>query len=125
MEITFEPKQKYILVNAKGEVDPQTAKELFIKLLGVCADHKLYNVIVDYREVVGYLSIIDRLNYLKGVDALHETCIRLGIPKLRIAYLAPIDLEITEPVVVKRRATLSFDNMATHDIKSAKKWIMK
>ncbi len=38
MEITFEPKQKYILVIEKGEMDLKTAKELFVKLLKVCAD---------------------------------------------------------------------------------------
>ena len=122
--MTFEPKQKYILVHANGEMDLQTAKELFVKLLGFCTDHNLFKVIVDYREVVGYLSTIDRLNYLKGVDALHETYLRLDMPKLKIAYLAPLDLEITEPVVLNRRKILSFDNMATHDIESAKKWVM-
>ena len=38
MEITFEPKQKYILVIAKGEIDILSAKDLFVKLLGVCTD---------------------------------------------------------------------------------------
>ena len=38
MEITFEPKQKYILVHANGEMDLKTAKELFIKLLCFCTD---------------------------------------------------------------------------------------
>ena len=80
---------------------------------------------MDYREVVGFISIIDRLDYLEGIDALHQTYLRLDMPKLRIAYLAPLELEITEPVVVDKREALSFDNMATHDIESAKKWVMK
>jgi len=125
MKITFESKQKYILVLAKGEIKPQIAKELFVRLLGFCADQKLFNVIVDYREVVGRMTIMDRLNYLEGVDAFHKTYLKLDMPKLRIAYLAPRNLIINQPEVSDRRETLSFDNMVTHDFESAKKWAMK
>ncbi|MBT8352307.1 MAG: hypothetical protein KJO26_13880 [Deltaproteobacteria bacterium] len=125
MKVTFESNQKYILVHAKGKIKPQAAKELFVRLLGFCTDKKIFKVIVDYRDVVGYPTIIDRLDYLKGVDAFHQTYLKLDMPKLRIAYVAPINLEITEPVVVDQREKLSFDSAATHDFESAKKWIMK
>ena len=125
MEITFEPKQNYILVYAKGELDPQIGKELFAKLLRVCAEQQLFKVIVDYREVVGPISTIDRLNYMEGADRLHNEYLKMDMPKLRLAYLAPRDLVINEPAVSNRREILSFDNIVTHDIESAKKWVMK
>ena len=125
MEIAFKPKQKYILVNAKGEIDLQMAKELFIRLLGVCAEQKKFKVIVDYREVVGDISIMDRLDYLEGVDALHKTYLKLNMQKLKIAYVAPTNLIINESVVLDQREALTFDSMATHDIDSAEKWVMK
>jgi hypothetical protein len=125
MEITFEPKQKYVFVKAKGEIDLQISKELFVRLLGICAEQKLFKVIVDYREIVGYISIMDRLVYLEGIDALHKAYLNLNMPKLRIAYVAPSNLIITEPAVLDQREALTFDNMATHDIESAEEWVMK
>jgi len=125
MKINFEPKQKYILVNVNGKVDLQIAKKLFVKLLGFCTDQKLFKVIVDYREIVGYMKIIDRLDFLEGVDAFHKKYLKMDMPKLRIAYVAPRNLAITKSAILKRRETLSFDNMVTHDIESAKKWVMK
>ena len=125
MKITFEPKQKYILVNAKGKIKPEIAKELFVKLLAFCTDQKLFKVIVDYREVVGHITILYKLDYLEGVDAFHKTYLKLGMPKLRIAYVAPRNFVINKSAVSDRRETLSFDNMVTHDIESAKKWVMK
>ena len=47
------------------------------------------------------------------------------MPKLRIAYVAPRNFVINKSAVSDRRETLSFDNMVTHDIESAKKWVMK
>ena len=76
----------------KVKSDIQSAKDLFVKLLGVCTDQKIFRVIVDYREVVGFISIVDRLDYLEGIDALHNTYRRLNMPKLRIAYLAPLEI---------------------------------
>ena len=124
MKISIESKQKYILVYVKGEIDLQKAKELFVRLLGVCVEKKLFNVIVDYREVVGYITTMDRLDYLKNIDALHKTYLNLNMPKLRIAYLAPSDIKITESIVSDQRESLTFDNMATHDIETAEKWIL-
>ena len=113
MEITFKPKQKYVLVKVKGEIDLQMSKELFVRLLGVCAEQKLFKVIVDYREVAGYISIMDRMIYLEDVDTLHKSYLKLNMPKLRIAYVAPSNLIITEPAVLNQRQELTFDNMAT------------
>jgi hypothetical protein len=125
MEIIFEPKQKYVFVKVIGEMDLQKAKELFVRLLGVCAEHKLFKIIVDYREMVGFISVMDRLSYLEGVDALHKSYIGLNMPKLKIAYVAPRKLNITEAVVLDKREALTFDNMTTHDIESAEKWVME
>ena len=125
MKITFKTKQKYILVHVKGKIKPQTAKELFVKLLGFCSDQKLFKVIVDCREVVEHIAILDRLDYLEYVDAFHKTYLSLDMPKLRIAYVATRNLVINKSAVLDRRETLSFDNMATHDIESAKEWVMK
>ncbi len=47
------------------------------------------------------------------------------MPKLRIAYVAPRNFVFNKPAVSDRRATLSFDNLATHDIEFAKEWVMK
>ncbi len=125
MEITFEPKQKYVLVKAKGEIDIQIAKELFIRLLGICAEQKLFRVIVDYREVVGFVSIMDRMDYLVGVDELHKTYLNLNMPKLRIAFIAPSNFITTQAAVLDQRKAMTFDNMATNDVESAEKWVMK
>ena len=125
MNITFEPTQKYIFVHVTGKIDLEMSKQMFVKLLGICVEQKLFKVIVDYRDVEGFITIIDRLSYLEGIDSLHKAYLNLGMPKLRIAYLAPRKLDITESAITDRRSELTFDNMATHDLKAAEQWVTK
>ena len=75
--------------------------------------------------VMATISIMDRLVYLEGIDELHKAYLNMNMPKLKIAYIAPSKLIITEPAVLDQREALTFDNMATHDIESAEKWVMK
>ena len=124
MEITFESKQKYILVHVTGKIDLELSKQMFVRLLGICVEQKLFKVIVDYRDVEGFITIIERLSYLEDVDSFHKSYLNLGMPKLRIAYLAPRKLNITELAVSDRRNALTFDNMATYDFETAEQWVM-
>jgi hypothetical protein len=60
MEVNYEPRPDHLHVVARDRFDAQEARAVIAQVAGLCAQHRLGKVFVDFRGVSDIVSIADR-----------------------------------------------------------------
>jgi hypothetical protein len=124
LRIEIQPRKTYLYVLVSGIFEINKAKELFEDAVEAADKHGLSNILVDYREIKGGASTIEKHEYSEfGANLLQKRIIQKKFPLLRLAYVGKEPFfdptGFGETIAVNRGAIV----LDTDKIEEAMEWL--
>ena len=125
LDVKIQHKKSFILATYSGDFDLKDAIRIYKEVLSAALEEKESKILLDYREIKGRLSFIDRFTYAEETTKYWMDFIRSSdIGEIKIAHMGKppiVDPEKFGELVAKNRGACNLK--VFEDIKEAKRWL--